>query len=227
MIGVLVLLLSSITVSAETETDPTGDVYHAKMIDSVWSYQLSVDSKPYIDITELTYTISGGQLTLSMKVSGNIQSSENIAYMAWFNTSDATYQMYLINDQKLVMGMNTENGSMPVMNSDITISGDTITCSIELVGTDDTSLEFWGSAMEYTEIGIKNSEWWGDFTPGTYAPFWGQDGDGDGDGDTNGGGDVNGDGSGSGTDGDGTPGFEAIAVITALAIAIIILRRRK
>jgi len=98
MIGVLVLVFSSINVSAET--DPTGDVYYAKLEGSSWSYQPSSDSKPYLDITELTYTINGNQLTISMTVAGNIQYSETIAYMAWLNTSDATYNIYLINDQK-------------------------------------------------------------------------------------------------------------------------------
>ncbi|UCF49450.1 MAG: hypothetical protein JSU91_06810, partial [Thermoplasmatales archaeon] len=175
---------------------------------------------------ELTYTIGGGQITISMKVSGAIESSDNIAYMAWVNTSDATYQMYLLNEQKIVMAMNTEEGGMPAMNTDITVSGDTITCTIELVGTDETSTEFWGYAMEYTEFGAANQEWWGDWIPGTYAPFWGEDGNGEGDGDTNDDSDSNGDGSSS-TDSNGTPGFKVISIFIAMAIAIFIMKRRK
>ena len=226
LIGIFALILSSISASAETETDETGDVYHAKMINSVWSYQPSVDPKPYLDITELTFTIGGGQITLSMKVSGAIESSENIAYMAWVNTSDATYQMYLMNDQKFVMAMNTVEGGMPAFNSDVTISGDTISCTIELVGTDETSSEFWGSAMEYIDFGAANQEWWGDWIPGTYAPFWGEDGNGEEDGDSNGDSDANGDG-GSSTDSNGSPGFEVMSIFIAMAIAVIIMKRRK
>lgn len=224
MIGILALILSSISVSAETETDETGDVYHWKMVDSEWSWQPSVDPKPNIDITELTYTIGGGQITIAMKVSGSIQSSENIAYMAWVNTSDATYQMYLLNDQKIVMAMNTEESGMPAMNTDITISGDTMTCAIELVGTDETSSEFWGYAMEYIEFGAENQEWWGDWIPGTYAPFYGEDGEEDDD--TNGDSDANGD-DGSSTDSNGSPGFEVMSIFIAIAFAVIIMKRRK
>jgi hypothetical protein len=226
LIGIFALILSSISASAETETDQTGDVYHWIMVDSEWSWQPSVEQKPNIDITELTYIIGDGQMTISMKVSGAIESSDNIAYMAWVNTSDATYQMYLLNEQKIVMAMNTEEGGMPAMNTDITISGDTITCTIELVGTDETSTEFWGYAMEYTEFGAANQEWWGDWIPGTYAPFWGEDGNGDEDDDTNDDSDSNGDG-GSSTDSNGTPGFEVMSIFIAMAIAVIIMKRRK
>ena len=50
VIGTLVLVFSSISASAETETDPTGDVYHWKMVDSIWSWQPSVDNKANIDL---------------------------------------------------------------------------------------------------------------------------------------------------------------------------------
>jgi len=226
LIGVLVLILSSITVSAETQTDETGDVYHWKMVDSTWSWQPSTDPKSYIDITELTYTSSEDKLILSLEVSGNIQSSENIAYMAWVNTSDATYQLYWMNNQSFGIAISTEEGGTQFdMNPNVTVSGGTITCTFNLVGTEDTSTDFWGYAMEYTELGDTNQEWWGDWIPGTYAPFWGENGD-EGD-DGNGDSDVNGNGGGSDTNGGGTPGFEAVALISALALVIIILRRRE
>jgi PGF-CTERM protein len=228
MIGVLILILSSTSASAITETDATGDVYHWKMVDSAWSWEPSTLPKAHIDITELTYTVNGNQITISMKVAGNAQISENVAYMAWINTSDATYNMYLINDQKFVMAMGIDGGGLPAMNTDVTVSGNTISGTIELVGTDKTIMEFWGYAWEYTEYGAANQEWWGDWIPGTNPPNWDQEGDGEGDGgDTNDEGDTNGEGSGNGGNGSGTPGFEAVAVITALAVAIIILRRRK
>ncbi|KYK22449.1 hypothetical protein AYK21_03870 [Thermoplasmatales archaeon SG8-52-2] len=209
LIGVLIIILSSTTVSAKTETDATGDVYHWKMVDSTWSWQKSSSPKSYIDVTELSYTVNGNQLTLEIKVAGNIQDSENIIYGVWLNTSDATYYMSLHNNQNIVMGQ-LDAGGMPAVSTDITVSGNTISGNIGLVGTDETSLKFWGYAYEYTEYGDKNQEWWGDWIPGDYAPFTIDD-DG-----TNGQGNDN-----------GSPGFETVAVITALAIAIIIFRRRK
>ena len=221
IIGVLILILSSTSVTAATETDATGDVYQWKMVDSTWSWQKSTSPKSNIDITELTYSVNGNQLTLTMKVAGNIQASENIIYWVWLNTSDAIYYMSFNNDQKIVVGTG-EEGGMPAISTDVTVSGNTISGSIGLVGTGETSNELWGYAWEYTEFGDQNQEWWGDWIPGTYAPFWGQEGNGDGNGGgTNGNDDTNGQG------GSGSPGFETVAVITTLAIAIIILRRRK
>lgn len=228
LIGVLVLIISSVSVSAETLTDESGDVYHWKMTGSTWSWQPSTDPKSYIDITELTYTTSEDKFTLSMKVSGEIQSSGNVEYMAWVNTSDATYQMYVMGGQSFGMAMNTEDDGFQVdWNPNITISGNTVTCTFDLVGTDVIGSEFYGWAWEYEELGAENQELWQDWIPNTSSPFWDEDGDGNGDEDGNGDGDVNGDGGGSDTNGGGTPGFEAVALISALAVVIIILRRRK
>jgi hypothetical protein len=212
LIGVFGLVLSCLSVSAETQNDTTGDVYHWKLTEATWSWKPSADPKANIDITELTYTSSENQLTLSLKVTGSIQSSEQIAYIAWVNTSDAFYWLYWMDGQSSSMAMNTEEGSMQFdLEPNVTVSSNTITCTFNVVGTDGTASEFWGYTAEYTEFGDITKEWWGDWIPGTYAPFWGQNGDGDGDG--------NGD--------DGTPGFEAIAVIAAIALVFIILRRRK
>ena len=238
MVFILVLVFSSYAVSAETQTDPSGDVYHWKMTDSIWSWEPSVDSKPNIDITELTYTPNGNQLTLTMTVAGNIENSDKIAYIAWVNTTDAYYWLYWMNGQSTSMAINTQEGSTQFdKDPDVTVNGGTITCVFDVVGTDIASSEFWGYAAEYTNFGVMTQDWWGDWIPGTYAPFWGQEGEGDDEGEGDGEGDDEGEGdgegetdgedSGNGENGSGSPGFEVIGVITALAIAIIILRKRK
>lgn len=65
-------------------------------------------------------------------------------------------------------------------------------------------------AVEYLTYGVTYGKAWYDYAPDSEAPFY------------------------SGGDGDGqtplspkTPGFETLAVIAALGIAFIILRRRK
>ena len=219
IVGLAVILLSSVIVTAETETDPSGDVYHWKLTGTAWGWTPSTDPRPNIDITELTYTSDGDQLTMTMKVAGSIQSSENIVYMAWVNTSDAYYWL-MVNDQnRSGMAMNTEN-AMQFEFANATVSGDTITCSFNLVGSDYNSTEFWGYAAEYEVFGDITKDWWGDWIPGSYSPFWGENGDEDGNGD-GGGTTDNGDDSG------GSPGFEAIAIIAAIGVVFLILRRRK
>lgn len=217
LIGLVVLLLSSLLVSAETQTDASGDVYHWKLTGTAWGWKPSTDPRPNIDITELTYTSDGNQVTISLKVAGTIQSSENIAYWAWVNTSDAFYQLFWMNGQDGNMAMSTEN-AMQFELANATIIGDTITCTFNLVGNDYNSTEYWGYAAEYEVFGDVTNEWWGDWIPGDYSPFWGQDDDDDG----NGGGDD----TGNGDDG-GSPGFETIAIIAAVAVVFILLKRRK
>ena len=84
-------------------------------------------------------------------------------------------------------------------------------------GSDYSNAELWGYAAEYVEMGDTTSEWWGDWAPETHSPFWGEDGDDD----------DGGDGDEQQNPPSGTPGFETIAAIAAIGIALIILRRRK
>jgi len=91
-ISVVVMLLSSTSASADkTESDPNGDVAHWQYSTGQWGWNYNVVNKPNIDITELSYSVSGDQLTLTLKVDGTIQSSELNWYWVYLNTSDATY----------------------------------------------------------------------------------------------------------------------------------------
>ena len=77
-VSVAVMLLSSMAVSAdETESDPTGDVAHWEYTANNWGWNYNIGNKPNIDITELSYSASGGKLTVTIKVDGTIQTSGN------------------------------------------------------------------------------------------------------------------------------------------------------
>jgi len=232
-VSVAVMLLSSMAVSADkTESDPTGDVAHWEYTTGQWGWNYNIGNKPNIDITELSYFMSGPQLTLILKVVGTIQSSELNWYWVYLNTSDATYWMSWMEGEGGGMAMNIEEGSMQWdLEPEITVSGNTLSCTFDVVGSDYSNAELWGYSTEYVEAGDMNSEWWGDWAPETHSPFWGEGGDDDdgGDGDDNDGGDGDdNDGGSSGSSGSsGTPGLEAIAVLAAVGISLIILRRRK
>ena len=68
IISVLALVLSGLSASAVTETDPTGDVQHWAwdLTNQVYKWQLSTEAKDTDDITELSYTLAGTTFTLSM-----------------------------------------------------------------------------------------------------------------------------------------------------------------
>ena len=209
------MLLSSMAVSADkTESDPTGDVWHWAYTDGVYGWEYNIAGKPHIDITEVSYTISGTQVTLTLKIAGTITNSELVSYRAYLHTSDSDYRVTWINNEGSGFGTDTGNGSQIDFDPEIMVSENTISATFDVVGTFSTDVELVGSAFEYTSVGDTNVEWWADWAPETSSPYWEED-DGDGDGD------------GTTPPKPKTPGFETIAFIGAIAVALIILRKRK
>ncbi len=221
-VGFAILVMSAVTVSAVTETDAIGDVYDV--------VSDTIVSRPNIDITTLSYEINGDTATLTMTVNGNIMDSEYI-----------TYGMTLSNSTRLSIGymMSYTNGVGMVlkdmtnfMDSEVSVSqGNTIIATFTLSEGEITDFEvFWGYNMERDEeLGGR----WFDYAPNPYSPYYSGDDDDDVEPDEDDDEDIilpNGDdtsGGGNGDKGGGTPGFEAIAVIAAVAVALIILRRKK
>jgi len=214
-VSVAVMLLSSMAVSADkTESDPTGDVWHWTYIDGMYGWDYNIAGKPHIDITEISYAVSGAQVTLTLKIAGTITDSELVSYRAMLYTSDSDYSLTWINNECIAFGTDTVDGSQMDYDPEIMVSENTISATFDVVGTFSTGVELVGSAFEYTSVGDTNVEWWADWAPETSSPYWEED-DGDGDGD------------GTTTPPSGTPGFETIAFIGAIAVALIILRKRK
>ena len=118
-----------------------------------------------------------------------------------------------------------------VVDSEVSVSqGNTIIFTFTRSGSTEIG-EIVGSAMENSE---DPSQGWMDYVPNDFSPWYGGDEDDDDDTGDDDDDDViispNGDdtgGDGNGGNGGGIPGFEAIAVIAAIAVALIILRRKK
>jgi len=220
-LSLAILLLSSMTVSAATESDPTGDVVHATWANGLWGYA-GVSGKSNVDITAISAEVSDGKLTLSLTVAGNIEISENFGYVVTYNTSDAMYMMayggYGTEQGGASWGMST-TGGFNISSGNVSIEGtNTIRSTLDLVGENE-KVDLWGMATEYT----------GNLTENPYAEQWvdvaGDMPDFETGGGENGG--NGGNGGEDGTDSTGTPGFEMIAVIGTLVIALILLRRKR
>ena len=248
-----VLVLSNISVSAES--DPTGDIWHQTWSENKWTWGTYGGSKPNIDITDISYSIATSEATLTMTVAGSIVDNISIGYFMHLRTSEESYyQVYYRDGIGLFWGFGDYSGIYEVIESP-PISGDgkSLTYTFN-VSDPDLDYEAWGYASEYDEFGVEDGEIWSDYAPGSFAPWYTgeeeitcyrcnpQTGELESDifeGDecptgwqasppdcedeTSG---ENGNDNGGG-DGDGTPGFEALALIAAVAIALIILRRRK
>ena len=219
-LGLAVLILSSISVTAVTESDPTGDVFHATWANGVWGYVSVTSGKTNIDITSISAEVSDGKLTLSLTVAGSIETSNNYGYVVTYNTSDAWYWMvyggYNEEQTGFSWGMPLEGFGFNFSMGNVTIEGtNTLTTTLDLIGESE-KIEFWAMATEYT----------GDPNTNPYAEHWvdvaGDMADYVTDDDnlppSNG---TNGNGTG------GTPGFEVLTLIAAVAVAFIFFKRRK
>ena len=225
IVGLIVLLCSSCyTAAAESVSDGTGDVYHWSQTGTAWSWSANIANKPDIDITEISYTVHDNKITLKLEVSGQIQTSDNFAYWVYYNTTDSMYWLTYVNGTGFGMGMNLLQFMNTTSSENVTISGNSISVDLDVVG-DTTDVELWGWAAEYTGDSQITSEWWGDWAPN--SKFTGTD-DTSGDTGDHTGDDTGGDENASGdTSQPSTPGFELIAVIAAVAVALILLKRRR
>ena len=229
IIGLSVLVLSGFSVSAETITDGTNDIYHWHYSETSWNWEYNTGGKPNIDITQVTYTISGNQLILTLVVDGAIEDSELISYFAYYNSDseESSYWMSYTNGEGLSMYSSANGGGMGITP---TVSGNTLSCTFDDFVGDSADFEAYGFAYQYSDTGNEaTSEHWSDYAPDSYF-------EGDDSGSTpsgSGSDDYDDSGSGNGETGGGnnnrpsTPGFETLAVIAAIGVAFIILRRRK
>ena len=206
-VGISVLLLSTLTVSAES--DATGDVWHWRVSETTWSWEHS-GGKPNIDITSVSHTITDSEATLTMTVAGTIQDSEKIVYYMHLVGDDETtyYQAFYVNGGGgyLLIGAGFEGGAL--VNP---VSSNTFTATFPIADPSAT-YSVWAYSAEHVETGDESGEAWWDYAPDTHSPWYYISGDGD---------------TGDGGTGGGTPGFETLAVIAAVGVALIILRRRK
>jgi len=209
------LFLSAGLASAETITDDSGDVWHWTWNANVGSYSWahSVTSQPDIDIKEISASTEGGQMVLKMKVLGEITAS-NTLYAIFYNTTGATYYMMYSNGTGMCMAVSDNYNSGGISYGNVTVSGDTLTGKVNLIGTG-TESKFYGYAYKYTHFGDTSGEWWGDWVPQDDSPWYGSQ-------NTNNEDDNGGDNGGGGS----TPGFEILIAAGAIVLALAMKKRK-
>ena len=200
------LILTIGRVSAETISDETNDVLHAEWETGLqgYSYTKAISNKPNVDITKITYEISGQQLLLSMDVKGDIQDASNMVYSLYYNTTSATYQVYYASGAGYCFGSSLDGTDYSEGN--VTAQGGTLTAFTRLIGNG-TTVKIWGFAATGDSIGQTGGEWWGYWAPEEFAPTINSGNDGDND--------------------DSTPGFEFMLTFCALAMIVFIYYRKR
>ena len=221
ILGLFVVCLSSLTTSAVTITDITGDVYYG----SGASYNLASQDKPNVDLTGITFNEDDTTATITMTVNGVIDVSEDTMYWATYAVGEEAAYIFTYSNGSVIGIASTGTGGSFEANA--SVSGDTLTVEFESLNINTDDGELYGYAATWIEGTAGSGEMWMDYAPGSYAPWYGMDGNGNGD-DTGNGDTGDGDDGGNGDTGTGgTPGFEMFIVIAALGLAFILLRRRK
>jgi len=221
IISVLVLPLSSMPVSAETQTEPTGDVFHWWQSGGVFTWEYDA-SKPDIDIVQYSYEISGSALTLSITVNGDINDGELYTYTLSL-INDETGDTYMVS---YVGGVGTSYylSQMGGGTGDAVASGNTLTGTFDTTITDTSGYEFIGIAHQYTILNDVAAEYWVDSTEEIDD---GSDSEGDDDDTTSDTEDSNNDDTNTSTSQpSGTPGFEAILLIVSLFFIVFLIKRK-
>jgi hypothetical protein len=222
IVSVLVLLGSCFTAAATSISDGTGDIWHWAQTGTSWSWQGNVGNKPNIDITEVSYTVNEDKITLSLKVSGTIQTSDKVGYYLWYNSTDSQYTLIYSNGTGVAYGINGGDFMNSSYAQNVTVLGNTLSAVLNVVG-DTSKVELWGYAVEYTTTAMDQySEWWGDWAPNEKFTY-----------DTGTGGSSTGDANSTTPNNNGsapksnTPGFEIILLTAAIAITLILIRKRR
>ena len=208
--GVMIMLiLISTTSLAETLTDGINDVYHKRMFDGAWVY-VYTDDKDNIDITEVSYEVNDNRLTLTIKVDGVIEDSGFIVYYVFYMSKDASYLMMYSNGSGVLYCDNDYNISTSAVVTKT--FDDTITGVCSLFRTDASNVDLYGTAYQYTQADDDpNFELWVDWNPDAHSGIVLDSNSGDNNKDTD----------------KGTPGFDAIILLAAIGVIVILLRRNK
>lgn len=223
-VTIAILILLTITVSAFTVTDGKDDVMDGELNKLV--------SRPDIDIRTVTCEISGGTVTLTMTVEGNIVDSEYIIYTIKPNGNISDYFSGTVAQYQ--NGISYVMKDMAAIPSDFSISqGNTIIFSFTWSDSTEIS-KVMGSAMEHSSD-YKNT--WIDYAPNDYLPVNDvedeePDDETDESGDEETGDDLIVDNEdetvteGDGSNG-GTPGFELILIILSILVVLYLKRKNK
>ena len=177
-VGILAILsMSAVTVSAVTITDDIDDVWYRWYEPTTGTEELPlVANKPNIDITSVSYTITGSELTLTMTIDGTFEDSELIGYTIYFGIFNNSlyspdsryYAASYSNGSAYYSTWGMEEFSYGIITNPI--SGNTFTATFEIADLDPT-FELWGFVMEFLEAyeeGDTSYSWdWMDVVPNT------------------------------------------------------------
>ena len=229
LIGCLLISILGISASAESMTDPSGDVFHWWQTGGTFTWEYDA-SKPDIDIVGYAYELSGNTLTVTMSVDGTINDGELYSYsVSFINDNDgSTYMVTYVGGEGFTYYLSASGGG----TGEATVSGNTLSGTFDTTITDVAGFELMAIAHEYTIMDDVTAEYWVDSTitedeSDSGTDDTGGDDSGTDDSGTTDSGDSSGEDSTTNTPPpSGTPGFELLTLIASLGVTFILLRRK-
>jgi len=220
-----IVLLTFLSVNVVAIDDATGDIWHYQAEEtSTLPYEWIQygEEKPNIDIIDLSYIITGSEVTLTMTVNGMMEYSLVTTYKMYLECNEGTYEVHYANGNAGWYANAGSDENFDFVTAPVTnVSNNTYTSTFQIANPD-IEYALWGYAKEFASPG--STEKWADYASDAYAPWYEEDStDETGEDDTI---DNTGDDEPESDTSTGTPGFETILVILALGIALIILRRK-
>ena len=218
--AVFLIILSSTNVKALI--DDTDDIFYSLGDGEYEDYEYS---KEDIDIVNLTYSIND-KVAVILKINGTLRKEIGYGYFVYISLNGSDDYDYYASYTKSGVKIFDDN----LTNNHSFVSSNSLAFYFEIDDPENVS-EVW--AWTYQSKTSESQEKWVDWAPDIYFPayseFYDEDiddkdntgGDGDGDGDS-----VDGEENKKDSDSN-TPGFEIFALISAISIAIIILKKRK
>jgi len=209
------LVLSSGIVSAETQTldDPENDVIRIQGTPPSGTLTEHISDQPNVDIIQVSCVIEGSKLTLKLEVASDgtiIQTDSAYYYYAVANTSDHSIYYIMIAYGEGAIAMGAGPGGTPSVPG-VQISENSMQAQFDLLA-DSTIVNVAG----YTSYKVSDSDVYQDFAPDRNNNQ--TSGNNNNNNNTN---------NNNNQPAAKTPGFEAIAVIAAIGVAFILLKRRK
>lgn len=203
-ISIISFLLMCTLVSASS--DSTGDVYHfgGYNAEVKWEFYGERDT---IDITDVSQSVSGSDITVSLTVNGGITDNNKISYYIYLYKDATSYYAVEYSDGS---GMATSNGDIASYPADtspdyvFSNNGKTLSYTFSDVDTS-SSLKLEAYAVEHAEYGGIAGEAWYDYAPENTAPYYASGNDG----------------------GNGSPGFEFIFVLVGVFVFSSVYKMRK
>ena len=212
----LMMLLISLPCTdsaAVSKIDGFNDVYYqVEKGNQTKTYANQV--RPDVDIYKVLYVANkgDGKVQVSIALNGSMVNSDSIHYVAWYNTTNASYYLHYTNGLNIgwATDLDMHLDEYPEIEKP-QITNHTITVTYNIIGSNTTAVDLWGYAYERSIDGSE-THLWIDYIPNSRASFQIEPDNGSTNGD-------NGDAT--------TPGFEAyIVFITSILIAYFISRKK-